>query len=159
MSMGNVVGPISSAELRDRAAHGQIDADTMVAKDVPENWVRADRVTGLVGDKRAGESGAGQASSDALDATDKSSPAPGPMLSGIGSSANRPAVKADAHKFEYKVLTQRDKSFNGKFDLEKLEETLNLQGQQGWRVAAALVGSIHGITSANREELVIFLER
>ena len=162
MSLGNVVGPISSTELRQRAAQGQIDADTMVAKDVPERWVRADRVTGLIAPQDPHDSGsrpppqaADIASADS--GADLSSPAP--MLSGIGSAPPPAVKKSDVKIFEYKVLTSKDKSFTGKFDAEKLEETLNAHAREGWHVIAAVSGSIHGVASAGREELLIILER
>ena len=50
---------------------------------------------------------------------------------------------------EYKVLSQKDKWFSGKFDPEVLEKTLNSYAQQGWVVKAAV----------NREECIVILER
>ena len=34
--------------------------------------------------------------------------------------------------FEYKVLTERDARFSGKFDLEALDATLNSYAADGW---------------------------
>jgi hypothetical protein len=153
-SLGNVIGPISSTELRQRVSQGQIDANTMVAKDAPDRWVRADRVTGLIGPP-APHTG-GSPSTSPADSVDDLTPAP--MLSGIH-VAPTPVRKADAKIYEYKVLTPKDKAFTGKFDVERLEETLNAYAQDGWRVVAAVAGSIHGVTSATREELVVILER
>ena len=59
---------------------------------------------------------------------------------------------------EYKVLTQKDKWFSGKFDPAKLEEALNAYAQQGWIVKSSVTASIPGLTG-NREELVVILER
>ena len=59
---------------------------------------------------------------------------------------------------QYKVLTQRDKWFGGKFDAERLEQALNFLAQQGWVVRSMVAGTIGGI-SGNREELVVLLER
>lgn len=153
-SLGNVVGPISSTELRQRVAQGQIDANTMVAKDVPERWVRADRITGLVpqGPHVAGST---QASSASDSATDLSTPAP--MLSGI--NIPPPVRKPDGKLFEYKVLTSKDKAFTGRFDAASLEEVLNVYAREGWRVVSSVAGTIHGVTSSSREELVVLLER
>lgn len=156
-SLGNVIGPISSTELRQRAAQGQIDANTMVAKDMPERWVRADRVTGLLAATNPHDSSASPQPQAADSATDLSPPAP--MLSGIISYPTQPVQKSDVKTFEYKVLAPKDKSFAGKFDVEKLEESLNAHAQEGWRVVAAVAGSIHGVTSSTRAELVIILER
>ena len=60
---------------------------------------------------------------------------------------------------EYKVLTQKDKWFSGKFDPEKLEEGLNAYASQGWRVVSATTAQFPGMFSANREEMVVILER
>lgn len=156
-SLGNIIGPISSTELRQRASQGQIDANTMVAKDQPERWVRADRVTGLIAPPGPHDLGAPQPLQGSDSATDLSPAAP--MLSGINFMPPPGLRKSDDKIFEYKVLTSKDRSFTGKFDTDKLEESLNGYAQQGWRVVAAVAGSIHGITSASREELVIILER
>ena len=60
---------------------------------------------------------------------------------------------------QYKVLTQKDKWFSGKFDPAKLEEALNAYAEQGWVVKATATASIPGLMSANRDELVVILER
>jgi hypothetical protein len=154
-SLGNVIGPISSAELRQRVSQGQIDANTMVAKDEPDRWVRADRVTGLIGPPGP-HTVASAAASPADSVEDMTTPAP--MLSGIH-VLPKSVRKSDGKIYEYKVLTPKDKAFSGKFDAERLEEALNAYAQEGWRVIATVAGSIHGVTSATREELVMILER
>lgn len=60
---------------------------------------------------------------------------------------------------QYKVLTQKDKWFSGKFDPEKLEEAINAYAKQGWRVVGCATASFPGFIGGNREELVIILER
>jgi hypothetical protein len=154
-SLGNVIGPITSGELRQRVSQGQIDANTMVAKDVPDRWVRADRVTGLIGPP--GPHSPAVAAAPLADGAEEPLH-PAPMLSGIH-VAPPPVRKADAKIYEYKVLTPKDKAFTGKFDAERLEEALNAYAQDGWRVVGVVAGSIHGVTSATREELAIVLER
>ena len=67
-----------------------------------------------------------------------------------------PAPHRVANAKEYKVLTQRDKWFGGKFDAERLEVALNFLAGQGWAVRSMAAGSI---LSSNREELVVLLER
>ena len=57
---------------------------------------------------------------------------------------------------EYKVLTQRDKWFGGRFDPERFEAALNFFAAQGWVVRSMTAGSIVG---GSREELVVLLER
>ncbi len=61
-------------------------------------------------------------------------------------------------KWEYKVLTQKDKWFSGKFDPAKLEEAMNAYADQGWRAIAVTTASIPGF-GGNREELIVVLER
>lgn len=60
---------------------------------------------------------------------------------------------------EYKVLTQKDKWFSGKFDPEKLEQAINAYAAQGWRVIAASTAQFPGIFSGDRDEMVVILER
>jgi hypothetical protein len=62
-------------------------------------------------------------------------------------------------KKEYKVLTQKDKWFSGKFDPEKLEAAINAYAEQGWRVITAATASFPGIMSAGREEMIVLMER
>jgi hypothetical protein len=61
-------------------------------------------------------------------------------------------------QWEYKVLTQKDKWFSGKFDPSKLEEAMNAYAAQGWRIIAVTTASIPGF-GGNREELIVVLER
>jgi hypothetical protein len=61
-------------------------------------------------------------------------------------------------EFEYKVLTQKDRFFAGKFNPEKLEGAINAYASEGWRVISATTASIPALTS-NREEMVIIMER
>jgi uncharacterized protein DUF4177 len=57
----------------------------------------------------------------------------------------------------YKVLTQKDRFFAGKFDPEKVETALNAYAEQGWRVVSMATASIPG--GINREEIIILLTR
>jgi hypothetical protein len=73
--------------------------------------------------------------------------------------AKNPAVPPpQSTQKEYKVLTQKDKWFSGKFDPERLEQALNAYAKQGWTVKSATTASIPGF-GGNREELVVILER
>ena len=56
---------------------------------------------------------------------------------------------------EYKVMTQKDKWFSGKFDPIKLEEALNSSAQQGWTLVSCATADI----SESRQEFVAVLER
>lgn len=62
------------------------------------------------------------------------------------------------HHFEYKILTQKDSFFGGRFNSEMLEAALNEYSAQGWRVVSSVSASIQALT-ANREEMVIIMER
>ena len=60
---------------------------------------------------------------------------------------------------EYKVLTQKDKWFSGKFDPELLEKALNSYAAQGWRVVSAATATFPAFIGGNREEMIVILER
>jgi hypothetical protein len=59
---------------------------------------------------------------------------------------------------EYKVMSQKDKWFSGKFDPEALERGLNAYAAQGWRVVSMATAKIPSMTG-NREEMIVLLER
>ena len=59
--------------------------------------------------------------------------------------------------FEYKVLTERDTRFSGKFDLEVLEKTLNSYAAEGWRLAEGFVAA--NVAKSSKAEIVVILER
>ena len=60
--------------------------------------------------------------------------------------------------YEYKVLTQKDKWFSGKFDPAILEQAINAYAQQGWRVIGCATADIPGFGST-RQEFITLLER
>lgn len=60
---------------------------------------------------------------------------------------------------EYKVLTSKDKIFDGKFDLGRLEEALNHFAREGWIVKALSNPQVKTFTGGMQEEIVIILER
>lgn len=60
---------------------------------------------------------------------------------------------------QYKVLTQKDKWFSGKFDPQRVEEAINSYAQQGWAVTTAFSASFSSIVGGKREEAIIILER
>jgi hypothetical protein len=59
----------------------------------------------------------------------------------------------------YKILTQKDKWFSGKFDPSKLEDALNAYAEQGWRVIGCATADFPGFIGANRQEFIAILER
>ncbi len=60
---------------------------------------------------------------------------------------------------EYKVLWSRDKIFEGKFDVQRLEEALNFFAKQGWVVKGVSTPHLKDFGGGMKEELVILLER
>jgi len=60
---------------------------------------------------------------------------------------------------EYKLLTQKDKWFEGKFDLPRLEEAINHYAQRGWKVQAMTTAQVLGFSGGVKEELVVLMER
>lgn len=60
---------------------------------------------------------------------------------------------------QYKVLTQKDKWFTGKFDPQRLEDAINAYAQQGWKVVSSFSAEIPGLMNLSREEAIIILER
>ena len=60
---------------------------------------------------------------------------------------------------EYKVLSQKDKWFSGKFDPAALETALNSYTKQGWSVVSAFSADIPALFGGARQEAVIILER
>lgn len=61
-------------------------------------------------------------------------------------------------KYEYKVLSQKDKWFSGKFDPASLEKAMNAYAEQGWRVIGCATADIPGF-GGPRQEFVTILER
>ncbi len=61
-------------------------------------------------------------------------------------------------RFEYKVVSQKDKWLSGKFDPAILEQALNAYAQQGWRVVGCATADIPGFGTA-RQEFLTIMER
>jgi hypothetical protein len=60
---------------------------------------------------------------------------------------------------EYKIICSRDKMFEGKFDVGRLEETLNQFARQGWVVKAMSNPHLKDFGGGSKEEVVVLLER
>ncbi|MCR4917752.1 MAG: DUF4177 domain-containing protein [Alphaproteobacteria bacterium] len=64
---------------------------------------------------------------------------------------------------EYKVLSQKDKWWTGKFEPARLERVLNDFAEDGWRVVASATADIpknmFGIGHDQRQEMILILER
>jgi Domain of unknown function (DUF4177) len=59
--------------------------------------------------------------------------------------------------FEYKVLTERDGKFSGRFDPESLEAVLNGYAVDGWRVASGFLAT--SVWKSSKTDIVVILER
>ena len=59
---------------------------------------------------------------------------------------------------EYKVLSQKDKWFSGKFDPAALENAINTLARARWEVKSAFSAQIPSFGGA-REEAIIIMER
>ena len=57
------------------------------------------------------------------------------------------------------MLTQKDRFFEGKFELSRLETALNHYAAQGWVVRAMATPLVTGFSGGPREEIVVLLER
>jgi hypothetical protein len=58
---------------------------------------------------------------------------------------------------EYKVLTQQDRRWSGKFSPENLEQTLNSYAAEGWRVVGTVPVSSPWTISTS--QVMVLLER
>jgi hypothetical protein len=58
---------------------------------------------------------------------------------------------------EYKVLTQEDRRWSGKFSSENLERTLNSYAAEGWRVVSSF--PVTSMWSFSTSQVLILLER
>lgn len=61
-------------------------------------------------------------------------------------------------RYEYKILSQKDKLLSGKFDPANLEIAINAYAQQGWRVVSCTTADITGL-GPSRQEFIAILER
>ena len=58
---------------------------------------------------------------------------------------------------EYKVLTQQDRRWSGKFSPESLERTLKSYAAEGWRVVSSV--PVASVWSMSTSQVMILLER
>jgi hypothetical protein len=85
-------------------------------------------------------------------------PGPPAPVSAFTAAPTEPEPGAGQHR-QYKVLTTKDRWFEGKFDLPRLEEALNYYASQGWVVRAMANPHVTGFSGGPREEIVILMER
>lgn len=60
---------------------------------------------------------------------------------------------------KYKILTQKDKWFSGKFNPQNLEAAINSYAEQGWEVKGCATADFPSAFGAGRQEMIIILER
>ena len=64
------------------------------------------------------------------------------------------------HMKEYKVITQNDEWFSGRFDGKLLEALINKYARSGWTVKSMVSSSREGVfLGGSKDELLILLER
>jgi hypothetical protein len=80
-----------------------------------------------------------------------------------GESAPAPSgtftVHHDGPVKEYKLLTSRDKIFEGRFDIARLEEVINQLAKQGWVAKSMCLPHMKNFQGAMQEEVVVLMER
>ena len=64
----------------------------------------------------------------------------------------------DPSKYQYKVITQKDRFFSSKFNPALIERALNEYAQEGWIFMDA-VSADFGSLGMSRNELIIFMEK
>ena len=64
----------------------------------------------------------------------------------------------DSSKYQYKVITQKDRFFSSKFNPALIERALNEYAQEGWIFKSA-VSADFGSLGMSRNELIIFMEK
>ncbi|AMV38014.1 DUF4177 domain-containing protein [Planctomyces sp. SH-PL62] len=82
---------------------------------------------------------------------------PAPASASAYTAEHRPDGEAPAR--EYKLLTSKDKVFEGKFDLARLEDALNHYARQGWVAKSMCLPHVKNFQGAMQEEVVVLLER
>lgn len=163
-------GPYDDTQLKSLATAGRIDSAAQVAQSREGPWFAASRVKGLfaaaapASPPRSGYSSEGGDAAGLLNMhaqTIEQLEAISSTLSQIVSRVNVGSSNpAGSHTggMQYKVLTQKDKWFSGKFDPEKLEGAINSYAAQGWRVRGVATATFPGF-GGSREEMVVVMER
>ena len=157
--MGETLGPVAGAELLNMAATGRIQQDTLVSHHAEGPWVTALHVKGLfdsaalaaaIKDSHHRESAPNRASEQPAERIEPE------IASGSSKGGDQPPSPSSPRP--YKVLTQRDKWFAGKFDPERLEDAINAYAADGWKVCGVAT-TMFGTPAGKREEVVVLMER
>ena len=59
---------------------------------------------------------------------------------------------------DYKILSQKDKFFSGKFGPELLEKAINAYAEQGWEVVSMATASVPAF-GGSRDEVIVLFQR
>ena len=156
--MGETLGPYSGPELRKMAEGKHIDFDTPVARSKDGPWMTAQRIAGLFG---PAESVSYQPAPPGRDAAGRDvlrDAPPADHAAAQRTVEEPPAVELPDDASRYKVLTQRDRWFGGRFEVEKLEAAINAYSTRGWRVCGVATAVVTGL-AGKREEVVVVMER
>jgi hypothetical protein len=84
-------------------------------------------------------------------------PDPGPPPA-IFRGVESPVISA-AEIRQYKILTSKDKVFEGKFDVQRLEDVINDHARRGWTVKSMSAPHLKGYGGVVEEVIVVLLER
>jgi len=60
---------------------------------------------------------------------------------------------------EYRIISQRDKLFSGRFEADSITQVLNQLASEGWRFVGVTSAGVNTLLGGNRDEILIFLER
>ena len=132
MQNNEVQGPLSLGQIRQYVESGALPKDVFVCNSQTKEWI----------------------SLASLDNKPQQSAPPVTYFEAPSSSSS-----SQMKLKEYKVLSQKDKWFSGKFDPAALEKALNDYARQGWYVAGCASADFPSMLGGARQELVILLER
>lgn len=151
--MGETLGPFPDAELVQMAAAGKIEPDTPVSQQSAGPWVPAAKVRGLFDAAR----GPGAAAEEPA-AEREAAAAPNTAAAAAPTDEPSAAVTRPPGDGAYKVVTQRDPGFGGKFDPDKLEDVINSYASSGWKVCGIATTTFTTL-AGKREEVIVLMER
>lgn len=150
--MGETLGPFANAELVQMAASGKIQHDTLVAQQAAGPWVAAANVRGLFGAARPAD--AAPSAAGRTDDGDEPETAAAETTE-VDTAAVARRANADG---PYKVITQRDPGFAGKFDPDRIEGVINAYAASGWKVCGVATTTFTTL-AGKREEVIVLMER
>lgn len=76
----------------------------------------------------------------------------------VGSHISLSALPKKADR-EYKVISQRDRIFNGQFNAQSLHQVLNSHARKGWRVISCTAVPVYAEDGSEHNEIMVVLEK